>query len=876
MLGEGSHVPSDVDGLDVLGQDIFDNPPHTSSSHATPNYSLPSPGGPMLTQHNVGHNYRGPGSVGSHPSESPAHHSMHASPAAASVPPSPHPMPSPASVLPPSPAQHQFQAPSPAQPPSPATYLPMKSPVNLPPPPSPANIYYSTKSPAAHPPQSPQNIRSSTTTPGPPILSPQPVATSVSQNSVFLTASPGGSVISGASILPGTMLTGNHQLGMQPLHLHPNGTIVSGHPSGTIVSGHPSGTIVSGGQVFQIQLQSTVSVPGSATTSTTSRQQIHPSVIANLNKGKQPQLLPKPSNSVSQQAGSRMTTSLVSQPATNLTMTSSAQQPIFINQGGIISNVQPGSTPIIMGQMMAQPGGQTAGPMIIQQPSGQMLVLRPNAPSLQTTPTIVPIAAAQTGLAAGQFILQQGQPRGIPVNQQVKLVQQNQMHMQQIQTPTGPKLIALPIGQTLIPGQNIITTPSSGALQITPGSMVNTSQQAGQIQVQTAGYLPPTSQQHQGFTLQATSQPSNIVTNMPLGFKSTSVLHQASGGTVTTQLVPSISQDTSQTPGNSACNVIAGHSVIQTIKPDPAALSPTKKKKSKKKRKDMEDESPSPAVSTVSKSGTVDLGALMKDVGLDLDDLDSYSMDQIETSTQNIDNNFHGVSQLNTSHDSISSSESQSTADLVMSGIQTNVVAQLPVTSQQYLNSSQLSLSQASRPVIQSVSQAPRISVAPQQVVAPQLGGGSSFQLIQGPDGQFILQSSATAPPTPLEPVMPVSTAAPEIQPAATLTPPRPPPPARIISRPRNLGDPNRTPLMEDDTLPPGWHRKVSQRKSGASAGRYEVFIIGPTSKRFRSRNELKSFFEKTGETKLNPDDFDFSTFGRNNPKVRLYSFDIK
>ena len=69
-------------------------------------------------------------------------------------------------------------------------------------------------------------------------------------------------------------------------------------------------------------------------------------------------------------------------------------------------------------------------------------------------------------------------------------------------------------------------------------------------------------------------------------------------------------------------------------------------------------------------------------------------------------------------------------------------------------------------------------------------------------------------------------------------------------------------------TLPFGWKRKVSQRKSGASAGRYEVFIIGPTGKRFRSRNELKTFFEKTGENKLNPDDFDFSTFGRNNPKV--------
>jgi len=78
---------------------------------------------------------------------------------------------------------------------------------------------------------------------------------------------------------------------------------------------------------------------------------------------------------------------------------------------------------------------------------------------------------------------------------------------------------------------------------------------------------------------------------------------------------------------------------------------------------------------------------------------------------------------------------------------------------------------------------------------------------------------------------------------------------------------PSRTPMFEDDTLPQGWHRKVSQRKSGASAGRYDVLIIGPTQQKFRSRNELKNFFNKTGETSLNPKQFDFSIFGRNNPK---------
>ena len=44
--------------------------------------------------------------------------------------------------------------------------------------------------------------------------------------------------------------------------------------------------------------------------------------------------------------------------------------------------------------------------------------------------------------------------------------------------------------------------------------------------------------------------------------------------------------------------------------------------------------------------------------------------------------------------------------------------------------------------------------------------------------------------------------------------------PTKSVSRSRASNDPNRVPLYDDDRLPAGWHRKVSQRKSGASAGR--------------------------------------------------------
>ena len=72
-------------------------------------------------------------------------------------------------------------------------------------------------------------------------------------------------------------------------------------------------------------------------------------------------------------------------------------------------------------------------------------------------------------------------------------------------------------------------------------------------------------------------------------------------------------------------------------------------------------------------------------------------------------------------------------------------------------------------------------------------------------------------------------------------------------------------PLFDDPSLPPGWYRTVSQRKSGATAGGWDTYIFSPPqygAKRFRSKQEIRRYFEKTGEMYLDWRDFDFNPFG--------------
>lgn len=82
--------------------------------------------------------------------------------------------------------------------------------------------------------------------------------------------------------------------------------------------------------------------------------------------------------------------------------------------------------------------------------------------------------------------------------------------------------------------------------------------------------------------------------------------------------------------------------------------------------------------------------------------------------------------------------------------------------------------------------------------------------------------------------------------------------------------DGNRRPtvLVDDWRLPPSWTKHLYQRSS--VSGKWDVVLVGPSGKRFRSKNDVKVFLEERGGV-YNPDIYDFSIHKRRAKDTGLY-----
>ncbi|XP_074644784.1 uncharacterized protein LOC141901451 isoform X2 [Tubulanus polymorphus] len=77
-------------------------------------------------------------------------------------------------------------------------------------------------------------------------------------------------------------------------------------------------------------------------------------------------------------------------------------------------------------------------------------------------------------------------------------------------------------------------------------------------------------------------------------------------------------------------------------------------------------------------------------------------------------------------------------------------------------------------------------------------------------------------------------------------------------------------PMQFDDSLPPGWGRRCVQRAAGVSAGKWDVYLISPDGRKFKSRGQLQSYFDRKNITEYTAEDFDFTVRGRSNFGLRV------
>ena len=578
------------------------------------------------------------------------------------------PMPSPANSVPMASPVASLPPPSPAQ--AQIFSKPLKSPASVP------GFANSIKSPMSIAPPSPSPNSSLS-------YQSQTNQILHSSSAVKSTSGALSSISSAAPVMRGGMasVTQNQQiqsaqgqvlLSAQPTMIQGGSTMLTGTP--VVQQGMPTLIQTATGGLMQIALQpqigtigsvaNQVNVPTSArlplSLNSVAATQPATSLVssiaqsANLNpKGtsttrQQPQLLPKYSTSAggkpSLAAPLQYTIAATQNTPVAQTQTfTTGASPLLLSTGGAVLQTLQGvataspqqANQIVLGQNLVV--GNTAqsvqnSPFLIQQPNGNppVIMVRSNPPTIQqSTPTILPIVSQAPGAPTGTLLLQQPQtvtPQGgagagmITAQPQVKIITpQGRMQVQQIQTPTGPKLITVPVGQG-IPGQTTTIVPQT--IQTAPPTVPAGSGTIGQIH------------QIAGSTAFASVGTPTIVTNMP----TTSLAVSSSSG-LPTSLIQSIPTMGGMglpipTPVSSSSASLAGAQQVN-VSSDSSQLTATPKssgtkKKSKRKAKKLD---PMAAATTAvvnsaleavgqkppTRSGGLDLGELMKDVGLDLE-----------------------------------------------------------------------------------------------------------------------------------------------------------------------------------------------------------------------------------------------------------------